>query len=1118
MSAAGADPRSEDRAARLAACTQFDAPLLVEAGAGTGKTATLVARIVSWAMDRGWSRAVERRAGLGDAPSAGEIAADVLGRIAAITFTEAAAAEMADRVGRALVAVESGSLPHGLSDERLPAAREERSLRARALIGALDHLVVRTIHAWCRRLLARRPLEAGLHPAFEVDAEEAVQQSVVREVLEAILRSAYSGEQYSALLALAREGFGPSRVEEALGALIRAGVSPDAFAADPLDPGRVARAAAATAAAARALELALDGRLSAARNTGEALKALPATLASIDSVGADPAALAERLREIWGPVALRRLREWGRGSFTKGDESNLGARCDAVTRAARSLHTWVANWLDFDRAGLERARRALAPLLEAATRELRRRGVLGFADLLQEARTLLRAHAGVRSQVRRELDLLLVDEFQDTDPVQCEILRWVALDGPVEERPSLFLVGDPKQSIYGWRSADLRAYDAFARDLVAAGGEVRRLVVNHRSVPAVLDEVEAILAPAMHREEGLQPAFEPLLPSEEHRDEAGFRQGTAAPVEHWISWLWDAEAQEPDVGTRVAAAADLEAAALARDLSALHHEHGVAWGEVAVLFRTTGDLDRYLDALRRAGVPYTVERDRSYYRRREIIEAAAAVRCVLDPNDPLALLSFLRSAYVGVPDAALVPLWTRHLPEKVSRLSGVDAEALDELREVVTEAGRSLPEDVPGLDRLAGWESGLLFALESLALLRASFEADPADVFVEKLRALLLMEVTEASRFLGIYRAANLERFFQELAGELAGGSDPEALLRRLRVDVQESREAEAARPRDTSLDAVRVMTIHKAKGLDFEHVYVMQLHKEVRGPGGPPPAAVVEEMDGLLEMRLFGVPTPGFAAWALRSEARAAAERVRELYVAATRAKRRLVLAGRWTSRTGSLVGILAEHRAEPADLERWMGELAGAGDRDFVDADGARWKFPALAGPAPPRRGGAAARGDEGDLRVRAERVEDLWRRADGAAATMARGRSRAASALGRADRDGDAEPDIDRLEPRAAGRHDEGDENTRRFSPAGRSAAQSAGTAVHKALEAFDFAAPHAATELARLHSRLDDWLGDALVGSARAAARARAGDILERFGRGKLFRPFASLADRLVAREL
>ncbi|MCZ6463652.1 MAG: UvrD-helicase domain-containing protein, partial [Proteobacteria bacterium] len=75
MSAAGADPRSEDRAARLAACTQFDAPLLVEAGAGTGKTATLVARIVSWAMDRGWSRAVERRAGLGDAPSAGEIAA-----------------------------------------------------------------------------------------------------------------------------------------------------------------------------------------------------------------------------------------------------------------------------------------------------------------------------------------------------------------------------------------------------------------------------------------------------------------------------------------------------------------------------------------------------------------------------------------------------------------------------------------------------------------------------------------------------------------------------------------------------------------------------------------------------------------------------------------------------------------------------------------------------------------------------------------------------------------------------------------------------------------------------------------------------------------------------------
>jgi ATP-dependent exoDNAse (exonuclease V) beta subunit len=161
--------READRSTRERAQTVFDRPLVVEAGAGTGKTGILVGRLVAWSLGPGWERAAAR---LRDAPD--RVAAEVLARIAAITFTEAAAAEMAQRAGEALAAIEAGHVPVGVREDALPPDRDLRRARARELLGALDHLVVRTIHAFCRRLLARYPLEAGLHPGFQVDADERV--------------------------------------------------------------------------------------------------------------------------------------------------------------------------------------------------------------------------------------------------------------------------------------------------------------------------------------------------------------------------------------------------------------------------------------------------------------------------------------------------------------------------------------------------------------------------------------------------------------------------------------------------------------------------------------------------------------------------------------------------------------------------------------------------------------------------------------------------------------------------------------------------------------------------------------------------------------------------------
>ena len=206
----------------------------------------------------------------------------------------------------------------------------------------------------------------------------------------------------------------------------------------------------------------------------------------------------------------------------------------------------------------------------------------------------------------------------------------------------------------------------------------------------------------------------------------------------------------------------------------------------------------------------------------------------------------------------------------------------------------AIPDGVPGLERIAGWPEVLKVALRHLAELRESFASEPAVRFVERVRTLTLVEATAAARYLGRFRVANLRRFFRRLAASLdAGTGEPQTVLRLLRRAVREEREEEEARPTAALEDAVRVLTIHRAKGLDFKHVYLLQTHKGSRRDT-PPRDAAWEGADGW-ELRLLGAPTPGWRALQQQRRTVAEMELVRTLYVAMTRAKRRLVVAGNW-------------------------------------------------------------------------------------------------------------------------------------------------------------------------------------------------------------------------------
>ena len=176
--------------------------------------------------------------------------------------------------------------------------------------------------------------------------------------------------------------------------------------------------------------------------------------------------------------------------------------------------------------------------------------------------------------------------------------------------------------------------------------------------------------------------------------------------------------------------------------------------------------------------------------------------------------------------AQLLPGLKRVLDERTAKIEGglQRAEEAD-AASVLAAASGTIP-DATG--------DTLLAAMEHLAVLRIAFESEAADVFIERLRRLFLPEALEAARYLGPYRLANLDRFFRQLSAALEeGGGDPTAILRALRRSVAESREAEEGRPKDGAEDAVQVMTIHGAKGLDFGHVYLLQLHKPPGGEGG---------------------------------------------------------------------------------------------------------------------------------------------------------------------------------------------------------------------------------------------------------------------------------------------
>ncbi len=1120
-----ADPLARDRSARLAAQTEFVSPVVLEAGAGTGKTTTLVARVLAWALSSGWETAVKELASREpeQPPTPERIAVNVLEGIVSITFTEAAAAEMEARIAEALSRVAAGEADE-IVGFQLPEIETEDSgaelrSRAHALLAGLDHLTVRTIHAYCLSLLKRYPLEAGLHPELVVDADGRILEELVAEVVESGLRGAYTADGQGPLIHLARHRIGPRLIAEALRNLVERGVSSRQLEMDPFRPevvtGMFQRLRGPLERFQQLVGDRFD-RLPRNQNAPKIALAVAATLQGLDELeraeSSDLEALAglrALLEPIWPQNLVRaHLGKWKRGDLSKAELGALGD-ADRLRPIAEELRATLRQLQKLEPRLLDQARRALAGLLAEIEREMRARGVITFFGLLYEARELLANNPAVRRRERSRLRQLLVDEFQDTDRLQCELVRLLALSGPIDARPGLFVVGDPKQSIYGWRNADLVAYETFLASAAAEGGRRYSLVQNFRSAAPILTEVDRAVSPVMRQRTGLQPVYERLLPSAALADQRGFDQVGRAAIEYWVSWEPPGGHEPSEDQTHVDVAARLEAEAVASDIFDLQRQAGAAWSDFAVLLRSSNRLDTFLSAFRDAGVPFAVARDKSYFRRREVIEAAALVRTVVNPVDHLALLTFLRSPAVGLPDAAIIPLWSRQFPDLMSESDRPTKEVLASMRQIVRSVATELPTDIPGIGAIKGWERSLLAGIEVLLHLRASFASDPADRFIEHIRSWLLLEATEAARYLGSFRVANLERFLRNLETALdRSGGDVQAVLRSLRRSVAQAREAEEAVPKEAALDAVQILTIHAAKGLEFKHVYLAQLHAGSRDSDD----ALIDTderwaPDEPFEFRLFGAPTPSFDRVLERRRRIEQAERVRLLYVAMTRARERLVLLGKWPARPGpvheerqrTFIDLLGSRNPLPPSVLELAPQPGD--DLDGAAAAEALWRFPGYEPSARDVRAAAeipAWLSTPDSVRSSAHHLRELGEASD---QRMSRPFHLAATH--------EAGLRLDSL-ARESG--------LRQGAPAGaRETAMQVGTAVHRLFETWRLDADPDA-ELARQRARIDDYLRASLAAQFHEDALARAHELLDRIESGELLQRFLGLRQRIVAREL
>jgi ATP-dependent exoDNAse (exonuclease V) beta subunit len=891
-----AGPRPEvavDEAMRRAA-RLLETDLVLRAGAGTGKTHTLVSAVVH--LLAGTTRLGHRL----------PVSALLL-----LTFSEKAAGELQARV-RARLA-ELAAAP------RSDAALEEAYARTgaqplggeawRAALAALPAARITTFHGFAAGLVRRHAARLGLDPAFTVLAEDDAAHlldTAAREVTLAALDGSAAVATLVRELDYARAPGGRGRglvdhVAELVVRLREEGRPARAVRGDDEDGARaeLERARHVYLAALDDLIAALGGRGSA--RVVERFHALQ----RLRGAAAEALNGVNAARAPFDEPALAAVHEHSKGSLGTPARQEAAARLRAAEATLTAAHVGLrAAPLIDPLLGLVEATGAAYQAAKQA------RGVLDFADLLLSARHVLAVCPGARAEEQARVGALLVDELQDTNGLQDELLGAVRAPGT-----PLLAVGDPKQSIYEFRGADVAVFGEVAARVERGGGQALALVESRRGRAPLVAFVNQLFARALR---GGEHAFE--LAWSPAGDPLHAHRGGEGPCVELVEHGDGVEARA--VARRIRALV-AGGASLVGDPAT---PRPVRLGDIAILLRRFTHLDEYLEELRRAGLPHHVVNGRGFYQAQEVRDLVNALVLLDDPDDSLALLGVLRSPLCGLSDAALVTL------ADGGRLSHA---ALGARAASLAPAERARLEAFLVLDARLRAHGDRLGAGGVLRLL-----VDATD-----LRAVL------ASTHAGEERVANLERLLAQAAAfDDEGQGDRRSLVRRLQAETARERSLTApAQVVGEHEDVVRIMTIHQAKGLEFPVVFVPECGASERADV---PAVSYDRAAGLgLRLRVGAerVASPrALRADEVRKQ-RARAESLRLFYVAATRARDLLVLSGApgkgWRREVDGLL-------AERGGLPHLVRGVPAVPLRALTD-----WPVPAGSALAPAAASGAAA-----------------------------------------------------------------------------------------------------------------------------------------------------------------
>jgi ATP-dependent helicase/nuclease subunit A len=801
-----------DYADRRRAADDLDKNIIVVAGAGTGKTTILIERLMGLLLKR-------------QVP---------IERIVALTFTKKAAEEMRDRLQAEL-------------RKQLPSEPAQRALdnMTRAAIG--------TIHSFASDILHLYPLQAGVDPHFQVDkgvvAEGIFEDMWTRWLGRELALTSKTGKRWQELLAL---------------------VSLD-------DLKDLARGVASPEVELDNLKKREDLRLYA-RNWKQELDSLLNNNAVSERAHATGPRLKALQNVFTEAIGGRKLQEADLEAIQK-----LKAPDAWPDEAAGALRRLIARGLALYRVSdvlIERALETVLPFVQAYRQELRRRGVMPYAGLLVHARDLLRDHPDVRASLKKRYDAFLIDEFQDTDPLQGEILLYLAEDLPgaaahwKDSRTGegrLFIVGDPKQSIYHFRGADMAAYEQFCDHIEQQGASRATLSVNFRSHRHILTPVNDIFPSLMVEETFVQPRYIDLVPHDTDTNRPG--------MEFFVIDKSDSEEKvsAEDMRRR-------EALVIADWIKANVNEK-LSFKDIALLFRTSTPFEDYLNVFREKGIPYLAEGEKSFYRRPEVIELLNVLGAIADPNDPLPLLGVLRSPIGALTDKEILEL---------KKTDGFD----------YRRAPRALTE------KLAPLYKQLRLWLDKSA-------TTPLSDLIQDVFEKTWLPVLAAQGRYGDQESANLVKI-QRLAHDWAA-AEPMTLAQfvdrfnEYRIDERDEGENPLA---DVQVDAVKIMTLHKAKGLEFPVVFI----PNISAPPGNNKSETLLRRDwrgGRVGLRLRSADVVSSTLVAIEDEIerREAAEEVRVFYVGMTRAKERLFLMLNAQARRGSeFMDFLKRSGAWPA------------------------------------------------------------------------------------------------------------------------------------------------------------------------------------------------------------